>query len=219
MENNFVISQQKSSVLPKVYGLLAASLIPTAIGAYLGMAINFAATGWIGFLILLAATFGVSYGIQKASSGVAMTLLFGFTFLMGMFLSTILQFALNSANGGSLVVTAAAMTFGVFVIMSMIGATTKKDLSGMGSFLFVGLILLIIGGLANIFFQIPLLSLVLSGVGALLFSLYILFDINNIVQHDNVNPIQATLSLYLNIINLFMSLLNILMALSGNSRD
>ncbi|MDO8311725.1 MAG: Bax inhibitor-1 family protein, partial [Sideroxyarcus sp.] len=89
------------------------------------------------------------------------------------------------------------------------------DFSFMGKFLFIGLILLIVASLANLFFQIPALSLTISSIAVLIFSAYILFDVSRIVHGGETNYVMATLGLYLNIYNLFIHLLSLLMAFSG----
>jgi modulator of FtsH protease len=123
--------------------------------------------------------------------------------------------ALGFSNGGSLIAMAAGGTGAIFITLASVASTTKRDFSGIGKFLFAGLILILVAGLANVFFQIPLLSLVISAVAILIFSAYILFDINRIVQGGETNYISATLAVYLDIYNIFVNLLNLLMAFSG----
>jgi FtsH-binding integral membrane protein len=100
--------------------------------------------------------------------------------------------------------------------MAAIATVSKRDFSFLGKFLFVGLILLIVASLANLFFQIPALSLTISAVAVLIFSAYILYDVSNIIRGGETNYIMATLGLFLNLYNIFISLLNILLALTGN---
>lgn len=216
--NNFAISN-KSTILAKVYGLLAATMIPTGVGAYLGMQMGFGGLGLMGFLAMFALMIGIGYVIRKAPPAIGVGALFIFTFVMGIMLSVGISLALGMQNGANIVVTAAAMTVGTFTITSLIGATTKSDLSGLSGFLTAGTIVLIIACIASFFFHTPLLVLAISGVAVILFSVYTIYDTNQIVNGGETNVIAATLNLYLNIINIFQSLLNILMILNGNSRD
>ncbi|MGE5493404.1 MAG: Bax inhibitor-1 family protein, partial [Actinomycetota bacterium] len=139
----------------------------------------------------------------------------GFTFFMGLMLSRILQVALGFSNGGTLIATAAGGTGAIFFTLSAVAATSKRDFSGMGKFLFAGLIVVLLASVANIFFQVPALFLAVSAAVVVLFSAYMLYDINRIVQGGETNYIIATLEVYLDIYNVFVGLLNLLMALSG----
>ena len=143
-------------------------------------------------------------------------LLLAFTFFMGLMLSRILQVALGFSNGSSLIATAAGGTGAIFFTLAGIATVTKKDFSFMGKFLFIGLVVILLAAVANIFFQIPALSLTISAVAVLLFSGFILFDISRIVNGGETNYVSATLSVYLNIYNLFVHLLHLLMALTGD---
>ena len=142
-------------------------------------------------------------------------LLLGFTFFMGLMLSGILRAALGFSNGGSLIATAAGGTGAIFITLAGIATVTKKDFSFIGKFLFIGLVVIILASLANIFFQIPVLSLTVSAVAIMIFSGYILYDISQIVHGGETNYIAATLKVYLDVFNIFVNLLNILMLLSG----
>jgi modulator of FtsH protease len=155
------------------------------------------------------------YGIEKyKNSSVGVGLLLGFTFFMGLMLSRILQVALGFSNGGSMIAMAAGGTGAVFFTMATIATVSKRDFSGMGKFLFIGMIVILLAALANIFFQIPALSLAISAAAVMIFSAYILYDISRIVQA--VKPTtSATLSVWLSIYNVFVSLLQLIMALTG----
>jgi len=142
--------------------------------------------------------------------------LLGLTFLMGILLGPILQVAFSLSNGGQIVGLAAGGTATIFLVLSGIATTSKRDFSFMGKFLMIGLLLLILAMVVNIFFQIPAMSLAISGIAVLIFSGFILYDVNRIVRGGETNYIMATLALYLNIYNLFVHLLHILMALMGN---
>jgi FtsH-binding integral membrane protein len=118
-------------------------------------------------------------------------------------------------NGAELIGMAAGGTGVIFFGLATIATVTKKDFSFMGKFLFIGLILLLVASLANIFLHIPVLSLTISAIAVMIFSAYILFDVSQIIHGGETNYIMATLSLYLDIYNLFINLLNLLMMLTG----
>jgi len=206
-------------VLRNTYMLLGITMIPTVIGAMVGMTMNFAwaAQHPIMFALgSLAAMFGLFFGIQaNRNSVLGVVLLLVLTGLMGVMLGPILQLALHLKNGAQLVGLAAGGTGIIFLTLAGIATTTKKDFSFMGNFLMVGIILLIIASLANMFFQIPALALALSGVAVLLFSGFILYDVSRVVNGGETNYVMATLAIYLDIYNLFVNLLQLLMALLG----
>lgn len=206
-------------VLRNTYMLLGLSMVPTVIGAVAGMSMNFA---WAAqhpimfFVGTLAAMMGLFYGIQaNRNSALGVVLLLVLTGLMGVMLGPILQVAMHLRNGGQIVTLAAGGTGVIFMTLAGIATASKKDFSFLGNFLMVGLILLIVASVANLFFHIPALSLAMSGVAVLLFSGFILFDVSRIVQGGETNYVMATLSIYLDIYNLFVNLLQLLMALMG----
>ena len=213
-------TQGQYRVLRNTYALLALSMAPTIAGALLGVQLKFsflAGNPFIAFMLFLGVAFGFMWGIERTkNSGMGVALLLGFTFFMGLMLSRILQAALGFSNGGTLIAMAAGGTGAIFVSLAGVAATTKRDFSNLGKFLFSGLILLLVAIVANIFFQIPALALAISAVAVVLFSAYILYDINRIVQGGETNYITATLAVYLDIYNVFVSLLNLLMAFSGD---
>ena len=212
-------SSAQNRVLRNTYMLLALSMIPTVIGAFAGIQLNFSfmpGSPLIGFILFLGIAFGFMYGIEKyKNSSVGVALLLGFTFFMGLILSRILQVALGFSNGGSMIAMAAGGTGAVFFTMATIATVSKRDFSGMGKFLFIGMIVILLAALANIFFQIPALSLAISAAAVMIFSAYILYDISRIVQGGETNYVSATLSVYLSIYNVFVSLLQLIMALTG----
>ncbi len=209
----------KNKVLRNTYALLGLSLVPTVIGAFIGMTMNFTFAAQhpfifaIGSLVVLYGLFAAINANRNSSIGVV--LLLGLTFLLGLMLGPILQHALQLRNGGQIVGLAAGGTGIIFLTLAGIATTTKKDFSFMGKFLLVGIILLIIASLANIFLQIPAMALALSAIGVLLFSGFILYDVSRIVNGGETNYVMATLSLYMSIYNLFTSLLHLLMGLMG----
>jgi modulator of FtsH protease len=211
----------QNKVLRNTYAMLGLTMIPTVIGAMVGMKMNFAFAALHPFMFAIGAM-AVLYGMFAAisanrNSSIGVVLLLGLTFLLGLLLGPILQHALNLSNGGQIVGLAAGGTGVILMTMAGIATTTKKDFSFMGKFLLVGIILLIVASLANIFLQIPAMQLALSGVGVLLFSGFILYDVSRIVTGGETNYIMATLSLYMSIYNLFTSLLQLLMGLMGSN--
>ncbi|MDR0379021.1 MAG: Bax inhibitor-1/YccA family protein [Candidatus Accumulibacter sp.] len=210
---------QRNRVLRNTYLLLAVSMIPTVLGAILGVNTGFAlfaGSSLISFLLFLGIAFAFMWVIERTKNSVmGIVFLLGFTFFMGMMLSGILLAALAFSNGPALIATAAGGTGAIFFTLAGIAAVTKKDFSFMGKFLFIGLVVLLLAMVANIFFQIPALSLTISAMVILLFSGYILYDISRIVNGGETNYITATLAVYLDIYNVFVHLLNLLMALSG----
>lgn len=212
-------SVQQNRVLRNTYLLLALSMIPTAIGALVGIKMGFsffAGSPMVSFLLFLGIAFGFMWGIEKTKhSSMGVALLLGFTFFMGLMLSRILSFALGFSNGGSLIFMAAAGTAGAFFAMSFLATVIKTDLSYLGKFLFIGVIVLLVASLANIFFQIPALALTISAAAVMLFSAYLPYDIKRIIDGGEDNYITATLAVYLDIYNIFVNLLNLLMAFAG----
>jgi modulator of FtsH protease len=209
-----------NKVLRNTYWLLALSMLPTIAGAYTGMAINFAAfykaSPIMAPLLMFGAMIGALFvvaALRNSSWGVAAV--FGFTFIAGMMLAPMLQLAAGLSNGGQLVALAGAMTAAVFFVMATIATVSKRDFSFLGKFLFIGLILLVIASVANLFFQMPALSVTLSAIAVLIFSGYLLYDVSDIVRGGETNYIMATIRLFLDILNLFVNLLNLLMIFSG----
>jgi modulator of FtsH protease len=212
-------SVQQNRVLRNTYMLLALSMAPTVIGALIGIQMQFsfmAGSPFIGILLFLGVAFGFMWGIEKTkNSAMGVVLLLGFTFFMGLMLSRILQVALGFSNGGQLIALAFGGTGAVFFGLASVAATTKRDFSNMGKFLFAGVILILVAALANAFFQIPALALSISALAVAIFSGFILYDINRIVRGGETNYVTATLSVYLSIYNLFVSLLHLLLAFAG----
>ena len=211
--------REQNTVLRNTYLLLAISMIPTVLGALLGVQMGFSffpGRPMMSVLMFLGIAFGFMWGIERTkNSGMGVVLLLGFTFFMGLMLSNILQVALQFSNGGALIATAAGGTGAIFFTLAGIATVSKKDFSFMGRFLFVGLVVVFLAAIANVFFQIPLLSVTVSAAAVLLFSAYILFDISRIVNGGETNYIAATLAVYLDIYNIFVNLLNLLMIFTG----
>ena len=212
----------QNRVLRNTYALLAMSMIPTIFGAWLGIQFKFDFFGAhpaIGFVAFLAIAFGFFYGIEKTkNSSMGVVLLLAFTFFMGLMLSRMLGAVMSLSNGASLIGLAFGGTAIVFVAMASLATTIKRDLSGMGKFLFVGVIMLILASFANIFLQLPGMMIAVSLIAIGIFSAFMLYDVNRIVTGGETNYITATLNLYLDVYNVFVNLLAIL-GITGGSND
>ncbi|MDK2126164.1 Bax inhibitor-1/YccA family protein [Parachitinimonas caeni] len=210
---------ERNRVLRNTYLMLALTMLPTALGAWLGMSMHFAMKPMWGVLLFLGVSFGFFFAIEKTkNSSLGVVLLLAFTGFMGLWLSQILQVAMRFSNGAQLIGMAGVGTAAIFFTLAGIATVTKKDFSFIGKFLFIGLVLLFLASLANIFFQIPAMSLALSAIAVLIFSGYILYDVSDIVNGGETNYVSATLRIYLDIYNLFVNLLNLLMAFSGERK-
>lgn len=216
------LALSQNRVLRNTYWLLALSMVPTVLGAWLGVQLKFtlfSGSPAIGFVLFLAIAFGFFYGIEKTkNSGMGVALLLAFTFFMGLMLSRLLTFVLGLGNGAQLIGLAFGGTAIVFTAMASIATTTKRDLSGMGKFLFIGAIMLIVAMFANIFLQIPGLMIAMSLIAIGIFSAFMLYDVNRIVTGGETNYVTATLAIYLDVYNVFANLLALL-GITGGSND
>lgn len=213
--------QVTNKVLRNTYALLGLSLIPTVLGAFIAINMSFSFAQQHPFIFAIGAM-AVMFGMFSAiaanrNSSVGVFLLLALTFLLGLMLGPILQHALHLRNGGQIVGLAAGGTGIILLTLASIATTTKRDFSFMGKFLMVGIILMIVASLANIFLQIPAMTLAMSAIGVLLFSGFILYDVSRIVNGGETNYVMATLSLYMSIYNLFTSLLQLLMGTMGSN--
>ena len=213
----------QNRVLRNTYWLLALSMLPTILGAWLGVQLKFSLIGSahpaLGFMLFLAIAFGFFFGIEKTkNSPMGVALLLGFTFFMGLMLSRLLTFVLGFGNGAQLIGLAFGGTAVVFVAMASIASTTKRDLSGMGKFLFIGAVMLLLAMFANIFLQLPGLMIATSIIAIGIFSAFMLYDVNRVVTGGETNYITATLAIYLDIYNVFTNLLALL-GITGGSSD
>jgi modulator of FtsH protease len=205
-------------VLRNTYWLLALSMLPTVLGAFIGVQMKFALGGGLGFLVFMAVAFGFIYAIEKTkTSGLGVALLLGFTFFMGLMMAPLLTRTLGFSNGGMLIMTAFGGTAAVFAVLASIATVSKRDFSAMGKWLFAGVIVLILAAVANIWLGMGALSIVISVMAIGIFSAFILYDVQRIVNGGETNYISATLSLYLNVYNIFTSLLSLLGL--GGSRE
>src|SRR5271165_1191375 len=202
-----------NKVLRQTYWLLALAMLPTVAGAFVGMSLNLAAYAHASpimmMVLMLAAMFGSLFLVSALrNSGWGVLAVFVFTFVSGLMLAPTLQFAAGLRNGGQLVALAGGMTAAVFFVMATIATVSKRDFSFLGKFLFVGLILLVIAMVANAFLQIPALAVTISAIAVLIFSLFLLHDVSAIVRGGETNYIMATIRLFLDLLNLFVMLLN-----------
>lgn len=211
--------EQRNRVLRNTYWLLALSLIPTVLGAWVGLATGITAGlgGGLGLIVFLGGAFGFIFAIQKTKDSAAgVGVLLAFTFFMGLMLSRMLAVILGMKNGTDIVMTAFGGTAGVFFVMATLSTVIKRDLSGMGKWLFVGAVAVLIGAVINVFVGSTVGMLVISTLVVGIFSLYMLYDIKRIVDGGETNYITATLALYLDIYNVFQGLLAILGITSSN---
>jgi len=213
--------EQRNRVLRNTYWLLALSLLPTVLGAWIGVAtgINNSLSGGFGLMVFLAGAFGFIFAIEKTKNSAAgVPVLLAFTFFMGLMLSRLIAMVLGFKNGPSLVMTAFGGTAGVFFVMASLSSIIKRDLSGMGKWLFVGALAIMIGGIINVFVGSTTGMLVISVMAIGVFSAYMLYDLKRIVDGGETNYITATLALYLDAYNVFQSLL-MLLGIAGGDRD
>ena len=215
------LAEQRNRVLRNTYWLLALSMVPTVLGAWVGVSTGIVASLGMGMsaIVFLGGAFAFMFAIEKTKeSSTGVFVLLGFTFFMGLMLSRILAAVLGFANGASLIMTAFGGTAAVFLAMASLASVVKRDLSSMGKFLFVGAILLLVAGLINIFVQSSALMLTLSVVAIGLFSAFMLYDIKRVIDGGETNYVSATLAIYLDIYNVFQSLLALL-GIFGGERE
>ena len=213
--------EERNRVLRNTYWLLALSMLPTVLGAWLGIetGLSKVLSGWTGLIVILVGGFGFIYAIEKTKNSAAgVPVLLGFTFFMGLMISSLIAAVLGFKNGSSLVMTAFGGTAGVFFVMASLASVIKRDLSGMGKWLFVGAIVIMVGGIINVFVGSSVGMMVISMMGIAIFSAYMLYDIKQIIDGGETNYISATLALYLDIINVFQSLLALL-GIMGGEKD
>jgi modulator of FtsH protease len=213
--------QERNKVMRNTYWLLALSLLPTVLGAWVGVAtgITAALSGGLGLVVFLGGAFGFMYAIEKTKNSAAgVPVLLGFTFFMGLMLSRMIGTILGFSNGAELIMTAMGGTAGVFFVMATLASVIKRDLSGMGKWLFVGAIVVMVGGVVNIFVGSTAGMMALSVAVIAIFSAYMLYDLKRILDGGETNYISATLALYLDVFNVFQAMLALL-GIFGGERD
>jgi len=209
----------RNRVLRNTYWLLAISMIPTILGAWLGVQFHFtlfAGSPGLGFIAFMAIAFGFFFAIEKTkNSGLGVALLLAFTFFMGLMLSRMIGQILGFANGASLIMLAFGGTAMIFGVMATVATVSRRDFSGLGKWLFAGVLVILLAGVANIFLHLPALYLVVSVLAIAIFSAYILFDVQQVINGGETNYISATLKIYLDVYNIFVNLLALLGIFGG----
>ena len=213
----------RNRVLRNTYWLLALSMIPTVLGAWAGIFFNVAgvmgARPGMTMIVFLVGAFGLMFAIEKnKDTGVGVALLLAFTFFMGVMLSRLLAFVLGFSNGVSLITMAFGGTALIFGAMATIATVSKRDFSGMGRWLMVGAIVILVAAIANVFLQMPALMLAVSVLAIVIFSAFMLFDVQRVINGGETNYVSATLAIYLDVYNVFSNLLALL-GIFGGSRD
>ena len=202
--------------LKNTYQLFASSLLAATAGAYIGLDMVSTIKSWYWGLVILeiALLFGL-YAV-KEKAGVNLIVLFSFTFISGLTITPLLSSVFGMPGGAAIVAQAFLMTSVAFGGISMFALTTTRDFSNMGKMLFIAVIILIVGSISNIFIGSSVLQLIIAMVGAIVFSAFILYDTQQIVQGGFSTPIEAAIALYLDFLNLFISLLQILAAFNSS---
>ena len=207
------LSAQRNQVLRNTYWLLALSMLPPVLGAWVGIATGFAGalSPGIGLVLFLGGAFGFMFAIEKTKDSAAGVLvLLAFTFFMGLMLSRLVGSVLGKANGAELIMTAFAGTGVVFVGMASLSSVIKRDLSAMGKWLFIGALLIMVAGIANVFLQSGALMITVAVLTVGIFTAFILHDLKRVRDGLETNYITATLGVYLSLFNVFQALLMLL---------
>ena len=205
--------EQRNRVLRNTYWLLALSMVPTVLGAWIGVSTGI--TNVIGHgmsaIVFLGGAFAFMFAIEKTKNSAAgVPVLLAFTFFMGLMLSRLIGAVLGLNNGAGLIMTAFAGTGAIFLGMATLSTVIKRDLSAMGKFLFIGMIMVLVAGIANIFLQSSAMMITISVLAIGIFSAFILYDLKRVKDGEETNYITATLGVYLSLYNVFQSLLSIL---------
>jgi len=211
--NEVTSIEQRNRVLRNTYWLLALSMVPTVLGAWIGVSTGITRTMGPGMsaIVFLGGAFGFMFAIEKTkNSASGVPVLLAFTFFMGLMLSRLIGTVLGMNNGAGLIMTAFTGTGVIFLGMASLSSIIKRDLSSMGKFLFIGTVMLIVAGLANIFIQSSALMITISVIAIGIFSAFILHDLKRVKDGEETNYISATLGVYLSLYNVFQSLLSIL---------
>lgn len=212
---------QRNAVLRNTYGLLAVSMVPTVLGAWVGVSTGIVSAMGAGLsmILFLVGAFGFMFAIEKTkNSATGVYLLLAFTFFMGLMLSRMVGQVLGLRNGASLVMTAFGGTAAIFLAMASLATVVKRDLSGMAKFLTVGALIVFVAMIANFFLQSSALMLALLVLCLGIFSAFILVDLKRVIDGGETNYVSATLAIYLDVYNVFQSLLALL-GIFGGDRD
>ncbi len=215
------LADQRNRVLRNTYWLLALSMVPTVLGAWIGVQTGLLRnlSPGMGAIVFLVGAFGFIFAIEKfKDSAAGVPILLGFTFFMGLMLARLLGSVLGLKNGGSLIMLAFGGTGAIFFGMATLSSVIKRDLGSMGKFLFIGMIMLIVASIANIFIQSSALMITLSVLAIGIFSAFILYDLKRVQDGEETNYISATLGVYLSLYNVFSNLLALL-GIFGGDKD
>ena len=215
------VAAERNRVLRNTYWLLALSMVPTVLGAWVGVAtgISRAMTPGISLIVFLAGAFGFMFAIEKTKNSAAgVPMLLAFTFFMGLMLARLVGAVLGLANGASLIMFAFAGTGAVFFGMASLSSMIKRDLSAMGKWLFIGAVMILVAGIANVFLQSGALMITIAVLAVGIFSAFILHDLKCVKDGLETNYITATLGVYLSVYNVFQSLLA-LFGIAGGQDD
>jgi modulator of FtsH protease len=224
LDNRFgyaVSGEERNKVLRNTYWLLSLTMIPTVLGAWIGVqtGIMSAMSPGISLMVFLAGAFGLMFAVEKyKNSAAGVPILLAFTFFMGLMLSRLVGSVLGLNNGASLIMLAFAGTGGVFFGMATLSTVIKRDLSSMGKFMFIGMIMVLIAAIANIFLQSSALMIALSVIVIGISSAFILYDLKRVRDGEETNYISATLGVYVSLYNVFSNLLALL-GIFGGERD
>ena len=196
-------SETRNRVLRNTYWLLALSMVPTVLGAWVGVATGFslfaATSPAMSFIAFMAIAFGFMFAIERTkNSSIGVFVLLGFT------------------NGPQLIMMAFGGTGVIFAAMATIATVSKRDFSGLGKWLFMGVLVLLLAAFANVFLHLPALMLTVSVLAIVIFSAYMLFDVQRVVNGGETNYISAALAIYLDLYNVFTNLLMLLGIFGGN---
>ncbi|WP_456322792.1 Bax inhibitor-1/YccA family protein [Hydrogenimonas sp.] len=204
-----------AAFVKKTYQLFAASCLAATAGAYLGTGMAPVIQTWYWGLVILE--FVMLFGLMftRKQPGLNLAMLFGFTFMTGLTLAPLLTTILALPGGGAIVGQAFFLTAVITGGLSLFAMNTTRDFSGMGKGLLIALVIVIIASVINIFLGSPMLQVVIAGGGALLFSAFILYDTQRIIRGDFATPVEAAVAIYLDVLNLFISLLQLLGIFGG----
>ncbi|OPF63341.1 MULTISPECIES: Bax inhibitor-1 family protein [unclassified Hydrogenophaga] len=213
------LSAERNKVLRNTYWLLALCLLPTVLGAWIGVSTGITRNlgGIVGMVLFIGGMMAFQFAIYRfRNSGAGVAILMAFTFFMGLMLSRLLGMVLGMGNGTTLVMAAFASTAGVFFTMATLATVIKRDLSGMGRWLFAGMIAILIAAVVNIFIGSSAMMLALTALSTLVFSLYMLYDVKNIVDGGETNYIVAATQLFIDIFAVFQNLLALFGIMGGD---
>jgi modulator of FtsH protease len=212
--------EQRNRVLRNTYWLLALSMVPTVLGAWVGVTTGIVTSMGLmmSFVVFMAGAFGFIYAIEKTKNSAAgVPVLLGFTFFMGLMLSRLIGQVLGLNGGAGIIMTAFGGTAVAFFSMATLATVIKRDLSTMGKFLSIGAVMLLVAIVLNLFVQSSALFVTIAVLMVGIFSAFIVYDLKRVRDGVETNYISATLSIYLDLYNIFQALLSLL-GIAG-SRD